>query len=128
MILLFVRVLFQKWADFVRTVDPDLFTGYNIQNFDFPYIIERARTLKVVQRDYKLRSYTLNSVSYHFLCEQKEDVDYSMIAELQVFIVKLKSSCSIVSAGQKRGVYFDTDRPKIQPSAVFVNGQSQKKN
>lgn len=38
---------FQKWAEFVRTIDPDLITGYNIQNFDFPYIVERARALKV---------------------------------------------------------------------------------
>lgn len=40
--------IFQKWADFVRTVDPDLITGYNIQNFDFPYIVDRARALKVI--------------------------------------------------------------------------------
>ncbi|VDN05380.1 unnamed protein product [Thelazia callipaeda] len=123
--------LLVKWAEFIRIVDPDLITGYNIQNFDFPYIVERARALKIenqatslgripsslskvrempisskqmgsrtnkitnvegrvvfdvfqiVLRDYKLRNYSLNSVSYHFLCEQKEDVDYSMIADLQ---------------------------------------------
>lgn len=39
--------IFQKWAEFIRTVDPDLITGYNIQNFDFPYIIERAKALRV---------------------------------------------------------------------------------
>ena len=35
--------------------------------------------LQVLQRDYKLRSYTLNSVSAHFLNEQKEDVHHSII-------------------------------------------------
>ena len=40
--------------------------------------------LQVVIRDYKLRSYTLNSVSYHFLSEQKEDVEYTIITTLQV--------------------------------------------
>ena len=35
-------------------------------------------------RDYKLRSYTLNAVSYHFLGEQKEDVHHSVISDLQV--------------------------------------------
>lgn len=40
--------------------------------------------LQVVLRDYKLRSYTLNSVSYHFLCEQKEDVEHTIITTLQV--------------------------------------------
>ena len=141
------RWCFQKWAEFVRKVDPDIITGYNIQNFDLPYIIDRARHLKVnyahefseinlvfqidsqvsllgrvdkspcrirdaqlsskqmgnrvnkliviegriifdvlqvVLRDYKLRSYTLNSVSYHFLNEQKEDVEHTIITDLQV--------------------------------------------
>lgn len=39
--------------------------------------------LQAIQRDYKLRSYTLNSVSAHFLGEQKEDVHHSIITELQ---------------------------------------------
>ncbi|VDK50728.1 unnamed protein product [Anisakis simplex] len=123
--------LLEKWAEFVRIIDPDIITGYNIQNFDIPYIIDRAKALKienkvtmlgripsslskvrempisskqmgnrtnkctnmegrvtfdvmqVILRDYKLRSYSLNSVSYNFLGEQKEDVDYSLIADLQ---------------------------------------------
>ena len=39
--------------------------------------------LFILLRDYKLRSYTLNSVSFHFLGEQKEDVHHSIITELQ---------------------------------------------
>ena len=42
-----------------------------------------AGMFQVLLRDYKLRSYTLNSVSYHFLGEQKEDVHHSIITELQ---------------------------------------------
>jgi DNA polymerase delta subunit 1 len=38
--------------------------------------------LQAIQRDYKLRSYTLNSVSAEFLGEQKEDVHYSIISKL----------------------------------------------
>ena len=111
-------------------MDPDIITGYNTNNFDFPYLINRARHLKadsfaflgriknirsiikvttlqskqmgkrenkaintegrcqfdllfVLLRDYKLRSYTLNAVSYHFLQEQKEDVHHSIISDLQ---------------------------------------------
>nr|XP_018906217.1 PREDICTED: DNA polymerase delta catalytic subunit isoform X1 [Bemisia tabaci] len=122
--------LLQRWSDFVRESDPDVFTGYNINNFDFPYLINRAKHLNVhnfsflgrikdtrsvikdqiiqskqmgrrenkninfegrvpfdllfvLLRDYKLRSYTLNAVSYHFLQEQKEDVHHNMITELQ---------------------------------------------
>lgn len=39
--------------------------------------------LQVMQRDHKLRSYTLNSVCAHFLGQQKEDVHHSIITELQ---------------------------------------------
>ncbi|KAJ1629434.1 DNA polymerase delta catalytic subunit [Pavlovales sp. CCMP2436] len=39
--------------------------------------------LQVMQTNYKLRSYSLNAVSAHFLGEQKEDVHYSIISELQ---------------------------------------------
>ncbi|KAL2498566.1 DNA polymerase delta catalytic subunit [Abeliophyllum distichum] len=39
--------------------------------------------LQVMQRDYKLSSYSLNSVSAHFLNEQKEDVHHSIISDLQ---------------------------------------------
>ncbi|XP_018620048.2 DNA polymerase delta catalytic subunit [Scleropages formosus] len=124
------RQLLQSWAEFVRTVDPDIITGYNIQNFDLPYLLNRAAALKVdlfaylgrvrgircvirdssfqskqvgrrenktvnmegrvqfdllqvLLRDYKLRSYTLNAVSFHFLHEQKEDVQHSIITDLQ---------------------------------------------
>ena len=119
--------LLDRWANFVREADPDIITGYNIQNFDLPYLINRAKHLGVknfpflgrirntrseiketvlqskqmgrrenktiniegrvlfdllliLVRDYKLRSYTLNSVSFHFLGEQKEDVHHSVIS------------------------------------------------
>lgn len=121
--------MLMAWRDFLEEVDADVIIGYNISNFDFPYLLDRARHLKVarfpywsrlknkeskaesstfsskqlgardtkttntngrlqldllqlVQRDYQLRSYTLNAVCAHFLKEQKEDVHHSMITEL----------------------------------------------
>lgn len=38
--------------------------------------------MQVIIRDHKLRSYSLNSVAYHFLKEQKEDVPYKIIYDL----------------------------------------------
>ncbi|KAG1674520.1 DNA polymerase delta catalytic subunit [Nymphon striatum] len=58
--------LLQKWADFVREVDPDIITGYNIQNFDLPYLINRASCLKVLVRDYKLRSVYIECCEFSF--------------------------------------------------------------
>ncbi|CAH7683178.1 DNA polymerase delta subunit 1 [Phakopsora pachyrhizi] len=122
--------LLAKWQEFVEECDPDLVIGYNSSNFDMPYLLDRAKTLKVgsfpylgrmrnsqtitkethfsskaygtrdskethldgrlqldllqvMQRDYKLRSYTLNAVCARFLGEQKEDVHHSIITDLQ---------------------------------------------
>lgn len=122
--------MLESWARFFLLADADIVTGYNIINFDLPYLINRAKHLRVksfpylgrirgvestiknstfsskaygsrenkvilmdgrcqfdvlqiLQRDFKLRSYTLNSVSAHFLGEQKEDVHYSIISDLQ---------------------------------------------
>lgn len=44
--------LLEHWAEFVRTVDPDLLTGYNINNFDVPYLLDRAKHLKIKNFDY----------------------------------------------------------------------------
>ena len=128
--MLLCVVFRKKWADFTREVDPDIITGYNIQNFDFSYLLARAKHLNintfaylgrlkdvkttarttvlqskqlgrrenkqinlegrilfdlllVLLREYKLRSYTLNAVSFHFLQQQKEDVQHSIISDLQ---------------------------------------------
>jgi DNA polymerase delta subunit 1 len=35
-----------KWRDFVNKADPDIITGYNIGNFDIPYLLNRAKTLE----------------------------------------------------------------------------------
>ena len=138
--------MLQKWRDFVEQVDPDVIIGYNIANFDLPYLLDRAKAVKAnqfaylgrlkgvsfndvgacfltqnvdvrtqikdthfsskafgqrdsketgidgrlqldllqyMQREHKLRSYTLNSVCAQFLGEQKEDVHHSVITELQ---------------------------------------------
>lgn len=124
------KELLSAWASYVRTSDPDILTGYNIVNFDLPYVLDRAEVLGVqdfpylgrltreitvmkktrmsssafgthesrsfsmhgrvvfdmlqlITREYKLRSYSLNSVSAEFLGQQKEDVHYSIISDLQ---------------------------------------------
>ncbi|ORX34769.1 putative delta DNA polymerase [Kockovaella imperatae] len=124
------KSLLLEWRKFIEKVDPDMIIGYNIANFDLPYLLDRAKALKipdfaflgrlknvrsevkdthfsskaygqrdskavnmdgrlqldilqVMQRDYKLRSYTLNAVCAQFLGEQKEDVHHSIITELQ---------------------------------------------
>lgn len=127
-----------KWRAFLQEVDADIITGYNVQNFDIPYLLDRADALTkqkktkrnlscfrhwgrvknamakmrettfqsaahgkrnniettidgrvifdmlpYMQRNHKLSSYTLNSVSSEYLGQQKEDVHHSIISDLQ---------------------------------------------
>jgi DNA polymerase delta subunit 1 len=38
--------MLMAWRDFLEKVDPDVIIGYNIANFDFPYLLDRAHHLK----------------------------------------------------------------------------------
>lgn len=131
--------MLMKWRDFMEAADPDIITGYNVQNFDIPYLLDRAEALSkgsgnrkavlssfaqwgrvrnsrakmkdttfqsaaygkrnnvettiegrvifdmlpYMQRNYKLSSYSLNSVCAEYLGQQKEDVHHSIISDLQ---------------------------------------------
>jgi DNA polymerase delta subunit 1 len=54
--------MLSAWRDFLQKVDPDIITGYNIANFDFPYLLDRARHLKVQGFEYWSRTH-VKSVS-----------------------------------------------------------------
>mmetsp|Transcript_3469 Transcript_3469/g.7649 ORF Transcript_3469/g.7649 Transcript_3469/m.7649 type:complete len:1149 (-) Transcript_3469:95-3541(-) len=46
-----------KWRTFLHASDADIFTGYNVQNFDIPYLLDRAEALWK-KNDPKLRIFT----------------------------------------------------------------------
>ncbi|KAI5867309.1 DNA polymerase family B-domain-containing protein [Durotheca rogersii] len=52
-----------SWKRFLDKVDPDLITGYNICNFDFPYLLNRAKHLKVGGFEYWTRLPNVRSFS-----------------------------------------------------------------
>jgi len=61
--------MLQHWRDFVEEVDPDVIIGYNIANFDLPYLLDRAKALKAHQFPYlgRLRSTSLSGVDVPLL-------------------------------------------------------------
>lgn len=160
-------------------MDPDIITGYNIVNFDLPYLLNRAAALKVqtfsllgrvkdekstisnttfqsraygkrenkviniagrvqfdllhaLLRDYKLRSYTLNSVSFHFLQEQKEDVHHNIITDLQVldeqihgikglgvyFVIQLVKGCHSQNCLFRKNCFLDSSSGYCYPQIL----------
>jgi DNA polymerase I len=42
------KELLEKFKDVVDNYDPDIITGYNCENFDIPYILQRLRNLKIL--------------------------------------------------------------------------------
>jgi DNA polymerase delta subunit 1 len=56
--------LLLNWSEFFRLVDPDIVTGYNIMNFDWPYLLSRAETLKVSGFPYlgRLKGFFKNNI------------------------------------------------------------------
>ncbi|MCJ1417659.1 DNA-directed DNA polymerase delta [Xylographa parallela] len=47
--------MLMAWRDFLEKVDPDVIIGYNIANFDFPYLLDRAKHLKCAKFPYWTR-------------------------------------------------------------------------
>lgn len=55
--------MLMSWRNFLEKVDPDIITGYNIANFDFPYLLDRAKHLKAKGFEYWSRIPTVKSVA-----------------------------------------------------------------
>lgn len=57
--------MLSAWRDFIEEVDPDVIIGYNIANFDLPYLMDRAKELKVKRFPFLGR---LKSMSLFIFC------------------------------------------------------------
>lgn len=53
--------MLMAWRNFLEEVDPDVIIGYNIANFDFPYLLDRAKHLKLGKFPYWSRLKTVRS-------------------------------------------------------------------
>lgn len=42
--------LLLRWQEFLLIVDPDIIIGYNICNFDLPYLVNRAKALHIDEK------------------------------------------------------------------------------
>ena len=61
--------MLMAWRDFLLKVDPDVIIGYNIANFDFPYLLDRAKHLKCTKFSHWTR---LNGIQ-----SQAKDTNFS---------------------------------------------------
>jgi DNA polymerase elongation subunit (family B) len=63
------------WRNFFVACDPDIVTGYNTQNFDFPYLIDRAKCLS--KKAPKLKRFPfLGRIRNRYVLCGREDVTF----------------------------------------------------
>ena len=69
--------MLMAWRDFLEQVDPDVIIGYNIANFDFPYLLDRAKHLKCTKFPYwtRLKSIQSHSKETNFSSKQMGNRD-----------------------------------------------------
>lgn len=83
--------LLRSYAQYVREADPDIFTGWNIDGFDWPYLFKRAEMLDIEEdfccitrirgRKARVREKTFNSKAhgsrkdYELMCAGRFDYD-----------------------------------------------------
>ncbi len=69
--------MLMKWRDFLEQVDPDVIIGYNIANFDFPYLLDRAKHLKCSRFPYwtRLRNVMSQAKDTNFSSKQMGNRD-----------------------------------------------------
>jgi DNA polymerase delta subunit 1 len=76
------------WSEFVREVDADIITGYNVQNFDIPYLLNRAKALKcdetfslwgrIIGLKSKMKESTFQSSAFG----KRENIDTSIVGRV----------------------------------------------
>ena len=66
--------MLEAWTKFVNEVDPDVIIGYNIANFDLPYLIDRANAIKATGFPFlgRIQSMSVSLLLVHKLTETSQ--------------------------------------------------------
>ena len=87
--------LLLHWRNFITEVDPDVIIGYNIANFDLPYLLDRAKALRVNDFPYfgrisksrqEAKDTTFSSKAYGMSESKVVNIDGRMQLDLLQFI------------------------------------------
>ncbi|RFA97204.1 DNA-directed DNA polymerase [Pyrobaculum aerophilum] len=84
------RSVLRSFIDFVREFDPDVIVGYNSNQFDWPYLAERARALGIPLKVDRVGGAPQQSVYGHWSVTGRANVDlYNIVDEFPE--IKLKT-------------------------------------
>jgi DNA polymerase I len=109
------RDALRGFVEFVRSYDPDVVVGYNSNNFDWPYLAERARTVGVPLRLDRLGGLPQQSVYGHWSVVGRANVDlYNIVEEFPE--IKLKT---LDRVAEYFGVMKRTERVLIPGHKIY---------
>ena len=117
--------MLMKWRAFLEAADPDIITGYNVQNFDIPYLLNRAEALggsslagfaqwgRIRNAKAKMRDTTFQSAAYGKRQNVETTIDGRVIFDMLPYMQRnhklssytLNAVCSEYLGQQKEDVH-----------------------
>lgn len=90
------RAMLVAWRAYVLEADPDIITGFNIKNFDFPFLFERAEVLAIPDfsvlgrsnKAVKIREVTFSSKQMGGISSKELDIEGRLILDVYQIIKK----------------------------------------
>ncbi|KAI9631484.1 hypothetical protein KEM48_014308 [Puccinia striiformis f. sp. tritici PST-130] len=100
-------LLLARWQEFVAECDPDLVIGYNTSNFDMPYLLDRAKALKVATFPYlgRMRNSQTAVKETHFSSKLMEPEIPKKLTSMGLRSYTLNAVCAHFLGEQKEDVH-----------------------
>lgn len=109
------RKALRQFVEYINEYDPDVILGYNSNNFDWPYLVERARRIGVPLAVDRLGGIPQQSVYGHWSVVGRANVDlYNVIDEIQEIKIK-----SLDRAAEYFGVMKREERTLIPGHRIY---------
>jgi len=109
------KELLNNFVKDIKRLDPDIIVGYNSNRFDWPYVIERSKRVRVKLEVSRSNSTPAQSVYGHFSIVGRANVDLYDFAE-EIYEVKVKT---LENVADYLGVFSKDERTKIEKSRIY---------
>jgi DNA polymerase I len=112
------KELIKKFVKFIQEYNPDLIVGYNIDEFDWYYLKERANLYKVsleVGKDRSLPSFKAGGLRRRVSIAGRPNIDLYFIAAQQLNMVKVKT---LENIADYLGVMKKSERTRIPGAEI----------
>jgi len=117
--------------NFICETDPDMLTGYNIQNFDIPYLLERAQALGIgqdfstISRVKQNKCTIRDAVGAHGQSQKEVAIDGRIIFDMHV-VIKREHQLRSYTLNYVSSKFLDSQKDDVHYSIIGTlhNGDS----